>query len=146
MEYNYDFYIASSVVMAILMAYHFITPQIKSLANRIYSFLLVLTFGSCIFDVIWGEICIVYFADNMFLSYLFQMLTYSTQNLVPVTYLVYISILIENRDTFSKKMIYYCIPAVVVQLLVWTTPWTGLAFTYSYGMGYQRGPLLTAFV
>ena len=146
MNYNYDFYIASSVVMAILMVYHFITPQIKSQANRIYSFLLVLTFSCCLFDVIWGEICMVCLADNIFINYLFQILTYSTQNLVPVTYLLYMSVLVEETDTFSKKILYMCIPAGAVQLIVWTTPWTGLAFTYTGEQGYQRGPLLTAFV
>ena len=146
MNYNYDFYIAAMLIMAILIVYHFSTPQVKNLACRLYGFLLVLTFACCLSDVIWGEVCLKHFPDNIALNYFFQMLAYSTQNLVPVTYLIYISVLIGDENAIPQRVQSYTISAVLIQVLIWTTPWTGWAFRYSYEDGYQRGPLLNVFV
>lgn len=146
MDFNYDFYMASVVIMAILITYHFNMPKVKSLSNRVYGYLLVLTFGCCLFDVIWGEVFLKKFPEDVFNNYLFQILSYSTQNLVPVVYLLYICVLVEEKFKITLKVICYCIPAIAVQVLIWTTPWTGLAFTYSAEKGYQRGPFLNIFV
>lgn len=142
MEFNYDFYIASIVVLAVLIIYYFSVPKVRNLASHAYGFLLVLTFVCCTSDLISGEFLMKYFADNVVLNYAGQMLAFSAQHLIPLAYMFYMIILARDLGKITGKVALWGIPALVVQLLIYTTPWTGLAFSYTEEEGYQRGPAM----
>lgn len=142
MKFNYDFYIASIVVLAVLIIYYFSVPKINNLASRSYGFLLLLTFICCASDMFSGKILMEFFADNIPLNYLGQVIAFSSQHMVPAAYMLYMIVLARNLEKVSKKIICWGIPAFVVQIVIYTTPWTKLVFSYTKEKGYQRGPAM----
>lgn len=142
MKFNYDFYIAAMAVVAVLMAYYFSVPKINNLASRCYGFLLWLTFLCCASDMFSGEVLMEAFADNVPLNYAGQMIAFSFQHLIPVVYMLYMIVLARKLDKIEARLAYWGIPALLVQILIYTTPWTRLVFSYTREEGYQRGPAM----
>lgn len=142
MIFNYNFYIASMAVLAILIIYYFSVPKVNNLASRSYLFLLVLSFVCCASDMFAGEVLTVYFADNEPLNYAGQVISFSSLHLIPAAYTFYMMVLARNLEKISLKMVCWGIPMYMVQILIYTTPWTRLCFSYTKEAGYQRGPAM----
>ena len=53
MEWNYDFYIASVAVLAILIFYYYKVTTNRSLDEKLYGVFLLMCFGCC-FTVMWS--------------------------------------------------------------------------------------------
>ncbi len=139
MEFNYDFYIASSVVLAILIIYYFAVPSVQSLANRCFAYFLILSFIVCSSDMISGTIFMRYFSTNVLLNYIGQMVSYSAQHSVPAVYLLYMIVLSGDLEKIPRKAWLWMLPCLSVEILIWTTPVTHLAFYYTAETGYHRG-------
>lgn len=142
MKFNYDFYIASTVVLAILLIYHLSVPKVNNLASRAFGVFLVLCLTCCATDMISGSIFMQKFRDNVPLNYLGQVISFSSQHLVPMTYLFYMMVLARNIEKITKFELCWAIPGLVVQVLIYTTPMTGYVFRYTGEEGYQRGPMM----
>ncbi len=142
MQFNYDFYITSVAILIVLLIYHFAVRKVHNLASRSYGFLLILCLICCTSDMISGLVLMRYYPDNVMLNYVGQILAFSSQHLIPAAYLFYMSILANNTEHMTKKMLILAIPMLIVQLIIYTTPWTGLAFSYTAQGGYHRGPAM----
>lgn len=140
--FNYDFYIASIVVLAVLIAYYYAVNISRDLATITYGFFLKLCFVTCVTDVISGGIFMVYFPEKVVLNYVAQMISCSALHLVPMTYFYYMMVLARKMEAIPKRIFFWGILGVVEQLLIYTTPFTGWIFTYSPQEGYNRGPLM----
>lgn len=142
MKFNYDFYVASAVVLAVLMIYHYFEPKIQNLASRAYGMFLTLCFICCASDMISGNILMRVFSENVVLNYIGQIVSFSAQHLIPVGYFYYMVILARKYERIPKRLLYWAIPSVIEQVLIFTTPFTHLIFEYSAERGYQRGPMM----
>lgn len=145
MKYNHDFYFASSVVLIILWIYRISTPKANNLLSKMFGVFLPLSLLCCVSDIISCSIFMVKFPDNVFLNYFGQMFSYSAQHLVPVVYFVYMLVLAKKYEKLPKYIFWCLLPGIIIQLLIWTTPITKLAFVYTKENGYERGPALLCF-
>ena len=140
MKFNYDYYIAASVVLLVLIIYHFTVPRVKNLASHVYVGFLILCFASCVTDILWGVIYVEYFPENVVLNYLGQLACFITQHMIPPLYYIYMRIISRDLEKIDRRSIYWMIPALSVQVMLLTNHMTGVCFTYTVASGYRRGP------
>lgn len=146
MKFNYDFYIASVVVMAILIVYYYSVPRVNTLASKLYGIFMIMCLICCGTDIVSGAIFMQKYHDNVPLNYLGQMLSFSIQHAVPVCYFFYMVVLSRKIESFNKSQVCWLIPGVLVQIIIYSTPVTKLAFTYTAQEGYRRGPAMGFFI
>lgn len=139
MEFNYDFYIASVAVLAVLIIYYFKTVRSNGIGNKFYGAILINVFVCCVSDMVSGMLFMKQFPDNIALNYIGQILSFASLHLMPVVYMFYMIVLARNVKKISGKILCWAIPAAIVQVLIFTTPWTKLVFSYTLEDGYQRG-------
>lgn len=139
MEFNYDFYIASVAVLAVLIIYYFKTAGSNGIGNKFYGVILMDVFVCCISDMVSGMLFMKRFPGNIALNYIGQILSFASLHLMPAVYMFYMIVLARNVKKISGKILCWMIPAAIVQVLVFTTPWTRLVFSYTQENGYQRG-------
>lgn len=142
MKFNYDFYIASTVVLAVLLVYRLSVPKVNNLASKAFSVFLVLCLMCCAADMVSGAIFMQKFRYNIPLNYAGQIISFSSQHLVPTTYFFYMMVLARDIEKFTKRQIFWAIPGIMVQILIYTTPITKYVFQYTGEEGYQRGPMM----
>lgn len=142
MDWNYDFYMASSVVLAVLIIYYYRVTELGKLSVRIYGYFLMICLTCCVTDTLSSLVLIRHFPQMIKLNYMGQMISYSFQHLVPCMYFAYIASMAKELDRFSGKRLLWFIPAVVEQILIWTDWYTNVLFRYSVKGGYERGPFL----
>ncbi len=146
MKFNYDFYIASTVVLVVLWIYRLNIPKINSLANKMFSVFLTICLACCISDVISGSIFMQHYPENVALNYIGQIVSFSFLHSVPMIYFLYMMVLAQKIEKLSWSVLRWAIPGMLVQLTIWTTPLTKLAFSYTASAGYQRGPAIAVFI
>jgi len=140
--FNYDFYIASIVVLAVLIAYYSTMKTTRDLEAKMYGLFLGGCFVACVTDVISGGVFMVYFPDNVPLNYLAQMVSCSSLHLLPMVYFYYMAVLSRKFKKIPGKFYLWGIFGMIEQVLIYTTPLTGWIFTYSVEEKYARGPLM----
>lgn len=144
--FNYDFYIASIVVLAVLIAYYSTMKITRDLTARTYGLLLGVSFAACVTDVISGGILMEYFPENVPLNYLAQMVSCSSLHLIPIVFFYYMATLSRKLQRLPRKYYFWGIFGLIEQVLIYTTPLTGWVFTYSAWEKYARGPLMWVLV
>ena len=142
MNWNYDFYIASSVVLMVLIIYYYRVAELGKLSRRIYGYFLIICFACCVTDMFASLVLIRHFHEMIVLNYLGQMVAYSFQHLVPCMYFLYIVSLAKENDHFKGRKLLWFIPAAIEQCMIWTDYFTNALFKYSVEGGYQRGPFM----
>lgn len=142
MNWNYDFYMASSVVLMVLIIYYYRVAELGKLSRRIYGYFLIICFACCVTDMFASLVLIRHFHDMIVLNYLGQMVAYSFQHLVPCMYFLYIVSLAKENDHFKGRKLLWFIPAAIEQCMIWTDYFTNALFKYSVEGGYQRGPFM----
>ena len=146
MEWNYDFYIASLVVLAILIFYYCKMTTIKGLAERVYGVFLVICFGCCLSDLLSGMFIMKFYHDNVILNKLFLVLYNSLQHAIPCMYFIYMCFVTGGCKRISRKMVLWMIPAFIEQFVIWTSFFSELMFTYTAEEGYKRGPFMVVVI
>lgn len=144
--FNYDYYIASIIVLVVLIAYYFTMSITRDMAAKCFGFFLILCFAACVTDVISGGICMICFPENVPLNYLVQAVSCSMLHLIPMVYFFYMMILAKKLEKFPRKAYFWAVFGFLEQILIYTTPWTGWVFTYSAEELYARGPLMWVLV
>lgn len=142
MNWNYDFYMASSVVLMVLIIYYYRVAELGKLSRRIYGYFLIICFACCVTDMFASLVLIRHFQEMIVLNYLGQMVAYSFQHLVPCMYFLYIVSLAKENDHFKGRKLLWFIPAAIEQCMIWTDYFTNALFKYSVEGGYQRGPFM----
>ena len=142
MEWNYDFYIASVAVLAILIFYYYNVTTNRELDEKLYGAFLIICFGCCLTDMITGLVIMKYFGNNVLLNKIFLVVYNSLQHAIPCMFFIYMSVLVNKYDHIDKKTIPWMIPAAVVQIIIWCSFFSDLMFSYSAEDGYKRGPLM----
>ncbi len=145
MDCNYDFCIASALVLFLLVIYNFYIVHSLKFIRKVYLLLLILSFGCCVADILFGMVLMKKFSDNILLDYAGGILYFSLQCAIPCCYFVYITIVCKKMDFISKKTVIWLVPGIVMQVLVYTTFLTGWIFTYNKD-GYNRGPFMWVLV
>lgn len=131
MNWNYDFYIASSVVLMVLIIYYYRVAELGRLSRRIYGYFLIICFACCVTDMFASLVLIRHFHEMIVLNYLGQMVAYSFQHLVPCMYFLYIVSLAKENDHFKGRKLLWFIPAAIEQCMIWTDYFTNALFKYS---------------
>ncbi|MCI9080192.1 MAG: response regulator [Lachnospiraceae bacterium] len=145
MHCNYDFCIASALVLLLLVIYNCCIVRKWKFIRKVYLVLLILSFGCCVADIFWGIVLMKNFRDNIFLNYAGGILYFSLQCAIPCCYFVYITVVSKKMDFVSKKVFIWLVPGIIMQALVYTTFLTGYIFTYNKD-GYSRGPFMWVIV
>lgn len=145
MDCNYDFCIASALVLFLLVIYNCYIVHSLKFIRKVYLLLLILSFGCCVADILFGMVLMKKFSDNILLDYAGGILYFSLQCAIPCCYFVYITIVCKKMDFISKKTVIWLVPGIVMQVLVYTTFLTGWIFTYNKD-GYNRGPFMWVLV
>lgn len=141
MGWNYDFCIASVLVLLILVIYNGWIIENKNFTMKMYIFLLILSCASCVTDMFSGMVLMRKFKDIIWVNYLGEMFYYSTQHAIPCCYFVYITLISKKINYISGSMIKWLIPGAIEQVLIYTTHLTGWMFVYDEN-GYHRGPFM----
>ena len=146
MKWNYDFYIASSVVLIVLIIYYYRVAELNKLSRRIYGYFQIICLASCVTDMFSTVVLRKYFPDMTGLNYFGQMVGYTFQHLIPCMYFFYIVSMARDIKTIRKKMLFWAIPAIIEQAMIWTDYFTDALFSYSVSEGYRRGPFMPVLI
>lgn len=146
MKWNYDFYIASSVVLIVLIIYYYRVAELNKLSRRIYGYFQIICLACCVTDMFSTAVLMKYFPDMVGLNYFGQMVGYSFQHLIPCMYFFYIVSMARDMEVIRKKMLFWAIPAIIEQLMIWTDYFTDALFSYSASGGYRRGPFMVVLI
>ena len=146
MNWNYDFYIASSVVLIVLIIYYYRVADLSRLSRRIYGYFQVICLACCVTDMFSSAVLIKYFPHMIGLNYFGQMVAYTFQHLIPCMYFIYIVSMAKDMEVIRKRMIFWAIPAIVEQVMIWTDYFTDALFSYSASGGYKRGPFMPVLI
>ncbi len=146
MKWNYDFYIASSVVLIVLIIYYYRVAELNRLSRRIYGYFQIICLACCVTDMFSTAFLMKYFPDMVGLNYFGQMVGYSFQHLIPCMYFFYIVSMARDMEVIRKKMFFWAIPAIIEQLMIWTDYFTDALFSYSASEGYRRGPFMVVLI
>ncbi len=138
MDCNYDFCMASALVLLLLVIYNCYVVRKWRFARKIYLLLLILSLGCCITDIFSGMVLMRRFKDNIFLNYAGEILYFSIQCAIPCCYFVYITSICKKSPLINKKTAILLIPGIAAQILIYTTFFTKWIFTYNKD-GYRRG-------
>lgn len=65
MEFNYDFYIASVAVLAVLIIYYFKTVRSNGIGNKFYGAILINVFVCCVSDMVSGMLFMKQFPTTL---------------------------------------------------------------------------------
>jgi len=103
MGWNYDFCMASAVILLMLLIYNCCLVRRWGFTRKLYIFLLVLSFGCCITDMFSGMVLMRKYKDNIFINYLGEIAYYSLQHAIPCCYFVYITVISKKMDFISRK-------------------------------------------
>lgn len=141
MECNYDFCMASALILLLLVIYNRCIVRKWKFMRKVYMLLLILSFVCCVADIFSGMVLMKRFRDNIFLNYAGEIFYFSLQCAIPCCYFVYITVISKKMDCISKKIVLWLVPGMIVQVLVYTTFITGWVFTYDKD-GYSRGPYM----
>ena len=145
MDCNYDFCIASALVLLLLVIYNCCIVRRWKFMRKVYLVLLILSFGCCVADIFLGIVLMKEFKDNIFLNYAGWIIYFSLQCAIPCCYFVYITVVSKKMDFISKKTVIWLVPGIIMQALVYTTFLTGWIFIYNKD-GYSRGPFMWVIV
>ncbi len=145
MDCNYDFCIASALVLLLLVIYNCCIVRRWKFMRKVYLVLLILSFGCCVADIFSGIVLMKEFKDNIFLNYAGGIIYFSLQCAIPCCYFVYITVVSKKMDFISKKTVIWLVPGIIMQALVYTTFLTGWIFIYNKD-GYSRGPFMWVIV
>lgn len=146
MKWNYDFCIASSVVLIVLIIYYYRVAELNKLSRRIYGYFQIICLASCVTDMFSTVVLRKYFPDMTGLNYFGQMVGYTFQHLIPCMYFFYIVSMARDIKTIRKKMLFWAIPAIIEQAMIWTDYFTDALFSYSVSEGYRRGPFMPVLI
>lgn len=103
MKWNYDFYIASSVVLIVLIIYYYRVAELNKLSRRIYGYFQIICLASCVTDMFSTVVLRKYFPDMTGLNYFGQMVGYTFQHLIPCMYFFYIVSMARDIKTIRKR-------------------------------------------
>ncbi len=146
MKWNYDFYIASSVVLIVLIIYYYRVAELNRLSRRIYGYFQIICLACCVTDMFSTAFLMKYFPDMVGLNYFGQMVGYTFQHLIPCMYFFYIVSMARDMEVIRKRMFFWAIPAIIEQIMIWTDYFTDALFSYSVSEGYRRGPLMIVLI
>ena len=141
MDCNYDFCIASALVLLLLVIYNCCIVRKWKFIRKVYLVLLILSFGCCVADIFSGMVLMKKFSNNILLNYIGGILYFSLQCAIPCCYFIYITVVSKKMDFISKKAVIWLVPGMILQAVVYTTFLTGWIFTYNKD-GYSRGPFM----
>lgn len=131
MDCNYDFCMASALVLLLLVIYNCYVVRKWRFARKIYLLLIILSLGCCITDIFSGMVLMRRFKDNIFLNYAGEILYFSIQCAIPCCYFVYITSICKKSPLINKKTAILLIPGIAAQILIYTTFFTKWIFTYN---------------
>ena len=141
MTWNYDFCMASSVVVFILIIYNLYVTKEYGRVGRLYMLLLVMSWLCCVTDMISGLFLMKKFKNVIWINNLGMVVYSIIQNAIPCVYFIYIIIISKYTDKLDRRIIKWIVPEFVLQLIICTSPFTGLIFVYDKN-GYSRGPFM----
>lgn len=141
MNWNYDFCMASAVVLFVLIVYNYSAIEIKGITRKLYVYLLILSCACCITDMFSGMFLMQRLKNVIWINYIGEILYYSVQHAIPCCYFIYITVISRNLNVIDKRLLKCLIPGIIEQFLIYTTPLTGWMFTYDEN-GYARGPFM----
>jgi len=141
MGWNYDFCIASALVLLMLVIYNCCVGRKWVFTRKLYILLLILSFGCCVTDMFSGMVLMQKYKDNIFINYVGEIAYYSVQHAIPCCYFVYITVISKKMDSISRGIVLCLIPGIIEQIMIYTTPVTGWMFIYNEE-GYSRGPYM----
>lgn len=137
MIYNINYDIASLVIIGLVVSSAHRRHMITGVANRAFFNLMEVTAVAAIFDIVAGIPDL-----NDTLRWITRIGFCVMQQQVAPLIVIYITALAEAMQFFRqrKQRIIFCVPFVVICLLIITTPFTGLVFDID-GDNFYKGPL-----
>lgn len=100
--------------------------------------------GICLMTVVFDTLSVVtyWFADRLplFFLYLINILYFYFFNTVPILIVLFIKSLgKKNSSNFYQKYAWF-LPWIISLFLIFSSPWTGLVFSFNESKVYTRGP------
>ncbi len=141
MPFNFDFDIASAVVLFVLMINYHVTPTRRKVSVKCFSIFIDLCLITTIMDIITCLMMQGPYWNNITLNYILLTIYFMLQHSLPYVYLVYAITAGNPEDKITKSHIYWGAPVLIEEALIVTSFHTGFIFTYEGGH-YERGPYM----
>lgn len=141
MNYILHYDVAASLLAVVLIIHFLNRKKIMTPQTTVFSWLLWFNLFSCLFDLC--TVLIERINPPVVVGYISNALYLMVFNTVPALYLVYLLITVGKRNTFNLiEKIMVLFPLSIIYLLILTTPFTKLIFTYDEISRYQHGNLM----
>ncbi len=143
------FRVAAVVISLTCMIYTLIMRVKRNTRGKLFMMLLLIT----IIDSLEGIVSELFYVDAVFLSSkiriivcsICEMVYYSTHFALAVFFLYYIIQVCDVMYKVDKKIkLYIFVPITILEILLFTNPFTHIAFTIDENLTFSRGPLVYA--
>ncbi len=143
MNYVIDYDLFSTILLFVMIVANISMPFKNKFLRKNYMAMEIVVFLSCIFDMA-SSILIEQASDDTFLyilTYVATQLYMMIHVCAPLLMSIYIYYCIMEKAPGRNLFIKMILPMAICEIILFTNPFTGLAFTYKDGV-YSRGPLL----
>ncbi|MCR5415996.1 MAG: EAL domain-containing protein [Pseudobutyrivibrio sp.] len=139
--WNYSFAIPSFLILGILLVNFFTLQRLPLRMFRQFVGLMIIEAGVITIDIVSSWACDEYQHLPYGLVYFLNLLFFVLYTVRPYAFFSFTSnIYLRGKSGDHSKEIQYLLPMVVVELIVFTTPFTNLIFDITKE-GFVRGPL-----
>ncbi len=139
MTYNLAYDFCSIIILGVLVFFYYVTPKYKSFQNKLFGWILILDFVSCIMDALSAGVLFVYYPDKVFINRVVLSIYQFGQHSLSPLYYIYMMLIVYGKAGAErlKKHWYVMIPGAVVEIVNILSPFTQWAFRYTES-GYER--------
>lgn len=142
MNYIYQYDLAATLLLVILLALYFTRHNYPTATNRLYIAMVICSLSSSVFDLIaiGSEIGII--SMPVWLIYLVNMLYLAAYNGTGILFYIYLLIITKQRRLKGHDKIPFLIAILIDVVVIFSSPVTHMAFRITENGQYVRGSMM----
>lgn len=139
-SYNIDFLVAALIIISLVILHFVSHKRPEDINSKTFCIFAFFGLADIIFELISTYYIMTGQGDYGLGATFSTTLFYMMQVLLPFTLVCYIESLRENRMLSAERVCLWGIPTMVMLLVVFTNPFTGVLFSFDFIKGYVHGP------
>lgn len=144
MNFIVEFDYAAIFINIILLIFYYPQRNLPSSSNRMFKMQLAVCSATAVFDVLTAVMNYQAEGYALVLLYLINIIYFASQNLLPALFFLYTQSFVDASGRHNRKRnLLHMIPYGIVLIIIVSTPFTNLAFSFVDGV-YHQGVILPA--
>lgn len=140
--YNVYFEVAATIIVTLFLIIYSLKNKLHTQLTRTFHQLLICNFFASTLDIVSAFIIESHGYFRPWVSYLFNTLYFTSSAMLGYLLFKYISVLVHRTKFISRRGKHLAkLPVLIYLIVLISTPWTGLIYSFNESGDYIRGPL-----